>query len=222
MEAVSVGQLYNLEETIAADLFAGVTYPWEVLGKIHDFIIELGNSLPEALFEKRGENIWVAKSASIAPTACLNGPLIVDEEAEIRHCAYIRGNAIVGKGAVVGNSTELKNVVLFNKVQVPHYNYVGDSILGYRAHMGAGSITSNVKSDKTLVTVNAGEEQISTGLKKMGAMLGDFVEVGCNSVLNPGTIVGRNSNIYPVSSVRGFVPADSICKNGGEIVSKRQ
>lgn len=222
MEAVSVGQLYNLEETIAADLFAGVTYPWEVLGKIHDFIIELGNSLPEALFEKRGENIWVAKSASIAPTACLNGPLIVDEEAEIRHCAYIRGNAIVGKGAVVGNSTELKNVVLFNKVQVPHYNYVGDSILGYRAHMGAGSITSNVKSDKTLVTVNAGEEQIPTGLKKMGAMLGDFVEVGCNSVLNPGTIVGRNSNIYPVSSVRGFVPADSICKNGGEIVSKRQ
>ncbi|MDE5804006.1 MAG: UDP-N-acetylglucosamine pyrophosphorylase [Lachnospiraceae bacterium] len=222
MEAVSVGQLYNLEETIAADLFAGVTYPWEVLGKIQDFIIELGNSLPEALFEKRGENIWVAKSASIAPTACLNGPLIVDEDAEIRHCAYIRGSVIVGKGAVVGNSTELKNVVLFNKVQVPHYNYVGDSILGYRAHMGAGSITSNVKSDKTLVTVNAGGEQIPTGLKKMGAMLGDFVEVGCNSVLNPGTIVGRNSNIYPVSSVRGFVPADSICKNGGEIVSKRQ
>ena len=222
MDAVSIGQLYNLEETIAADLFAGVTYPWEVLGKIRDFIIELGNSLPEALFEKRGENIWVAKSASIAPTACLNGPLIVDEDAEIRHCAYIRGSVIVGKGAVVGNSTELKNVVLFNKVQVPHYNYVGDSILGYRAHMGAGSITSNVKSDKTLVTVNAGGEQIPTGLKKMGAMLGDFVEVGCNSVLNPGTIVGRNSNIYPVSSVRGFVPADSICKNGGEIVSKRQ
>ncbi|MDE6064546.1 MAG: UDP-N-acetylglucosamine pyrophosphorylase [Lachnospiraceae bacterium] len=222
MEAVSVGQLYNLEETIAADLFVGVVYPWEVLGRIHDFIIELGNSLPEALFEKRGENIWVAKSASVAPTACLNGPLIVDEEAEIRHCAYIRGSVIVGKGAVVGNSTELKNVVLFNKVQVPHYNYVGDSILGYRAHMGAGSITSNVKSDKTLVTVNAGGEQIPTGLKKMGAMLGDFVEVGCNSVLNLGTIVGRNSNIYPVSSVRGFVPADSICKNGGEIVSKRQ
>ena len=222
MDAVKVEKLYNLEETIAADLFAGVMYPWEVLGKIHDFIIELGNSLPEALFEKRGENIWVAKSASIAPTACLNGPLIVDEDAEIRHCAYIRGSVIVGKSAVVGNSTELKNVVLFNKVQVPHYNYVGDSILGYRAHMGAGSITSNVKSDKTLVTVNAGVEQIPTGLKKMGAMLGDFVEVGCNSVLNPGTIVGRNSNIYPVSSVRGFVPADSICKNGGEIVSKRQ
>ena len=222
MEAVSIGKLYNLEETIAADLFAGVTYPWEVLGKIRDFIIELGNSLPEALFEKRGEDIWVAKSASIAPTACLNGPLIVDEDAEIRHCAYVRGSVIVGKGAVVGNSTELKNVVLFNKVQVPHYNYVGDSILGYCAHMGAGSITSNVKSDKTLVTVNAGGEQIPTGLKKMGAMLGDFVEVGCNSVLNPGTIVGRNSNIYPVSSVRGFVPADSICKNGGKIVSKRQ
>ena len=222
MDAVKVEKLYNLEETIAADLFMGVVYPWEVLGRIHDFIIELGNSLPEELFEKRGENIWVAKSAHIAPTASLNGPLIVDEEAEIRHCAYIRGSAIVGKGAVVGNSTELKNVVLFNKVQVPHYNYVGDSILGYRAHMGAGSITSNVKSDKTLVTVKAGGEQIPTGLKKMGAMLGDFVEVGCNSVLNPGTIVGRNSNIYPVSSVRGFVPSDSICKNGGEIVSKRQ
>ena len=203
MEAVSVKQLYNLEETIAADLFAGVVHPWEVLGRIHDFIIELGNSLPEELFERKGENIWVAKSASIAPTACLNGPLIVDEEAEIRHCAYIRGNAIVGK---------LKNVVLFNKVQVPHYNYVGDSILGYRAHMGAGSITSNVKSDKTLVTVAAGAERIPTGLKKMGAMLGDFVEVGCNSVLNPGVVVGKNSNIYPTSSVRGFVPADSIFK----------
>lgn len=222
MEAVSVGQLYRLEETIAADLFAGVGYPWEVLGRIHDFIIELGNSLPEELFEKKGENIWVAKSASIAPTACLNGPLIVDEDAEIRHCAYIRGGVIVGKGAVVGNSTELKNVVLFNKVQVPHYNYVGDSILGYRAHMGAGSITSNVKSDKTLVTVKAGGEQLPTGLKKMGAMLGDFVEVGCNSVLNPGVIVGRNSNIYPTSCVRGFVPADSILKKNGEIVPKRQ
>lgn len=222
MEAVSVGQLYRLEETIAADLFAGVGYPWEVLGRIHDFIIELGNSLPEELFEKKGENIWVAKSASIAPTACLNGPLIVDEDAEIRHCAYIRGSVIVGKGAVVGNSTELKNVVLFNKVQVPHYNYVGDSILGYRAHMGAGSITSNVKSDKTLVTVKAGGEQLPTGLKKMGAMLGDFVEVGCNSVLNPGVIVGRNSNIYPTSCVRGFVPADSILKKNGEIVPKRQ
>ncbi len=222
MEAVSVKQLYNLEETIAADLFAGVAYPWEVLGRIHDFIIELGNSLPEERFEKRGENIWVAKSARIAPTACLNGPLIVDEEAEIRHCAYIRGSAIVGKGAVVGNSTELKNVVLFNRVQVPHYNYVGDSILGYRAHMGAGSITSNVKSDKTLVTVAAGEERMPTGLKKMGAMLGDFVEVGCNSVLNPGVIVGRNSNIYPTSCVRGFVPSDSIFKKNGEIVLKRQ
>ena len=208
MEAVSVKQLYNLEETIAADLFAGVVHPWEVLGRIHDFIIELGNSLPEELFERKGENIWVAKSASIAPTACLNGPLIVDEEAEIRHCAYIRGNAIVGKGAVVGNSTEL--------------NYVGDSILGYRDHMGAGSITSNVKSDKTLVTVAAGAERIPTGLKKMGAMLGDFVEVGCNSVLNPGVVVGKNSNIYPTSSVRGFVPADSIFKKNGEIVLKRQ
>ncbi|MDE6926792.1 MAG: UDP-N-acetylglucosamine pyrophosphorylase, partial [Acetatifactor sp.] len=188
------------------------------------FIIELGKSLPEDIFEERGENIWVAKSAKVAPTACLNGPLIIDEEAEIRHCAFVRGNAIVGKGAVVGNSTELKNVVLFNKVQVPHYNYVGDSILGYKAHMGAGSITSNVKSDKTLVVVKgkgiAGDIAIETGLKKMGAMLGDNVEVGCNSVLNPGTVIGRNSNIYPTSMVRGVVPADSIYKTKTEIAKK--
>lgn len=221
MEELKIKNLFDLEETIAAELFADAEYPWEILGRIRDFIVRLGETLPEERFEKRGGNVWIARSARIAETACLNGPLIVDEEAEIRHCAFIRGSAIVGKGAVVGNSTELKNVVLFNKVQVPHYNYVGDSILGYKAHMGAGSITSNVKSDKTLVTVKAGREMFETGLKKMGAMLGDGVEVGCNSVLNPGTIIGRNSNIYPLSCVRGFVPEGSIYKKQGEIVKKR-
>ncbi len=220
METMKISSNYTLEETIAAELFEGKTYPWEVLPEIHDFILKLGNTLSEELFEKRGEDIWVAKSAKVATTACLNGPLIVDEEAEIRHCAYVRGNAIVGKGAVVGNSTELKNVVLFNKVQVPHYNYVGDSVLGYKSHMGAGSITSNVKSDKTLVVVKDGSREIPTGLKKMGAMLGDNVEVGCNSVLNPGTVIGHDSNVYPTSSVRGFVPACSIFKNCAEIVKK--
>ncbi len=220
MESCFIKNMYDLNETIAADLFAGADYPWEVLGKIKDFIIELGNSLDPERFEKRGETIWVAKSVEVAPTACLNGPLIIDEEAQIRHCAFIRGSAIVGKGAVIGNSTELKNVVIFNGVQVPHYNYVGDSILGYKSHMGAGSITSNVKSDKTLVTVKNGPQQIQTGLKKFGAMLGDFVEVGCNSVLNPGTVVGRHTNIYPLSMVRGVVTAHSIYKNKNEIVTK--
>lgn len=221
MAEITVTELFNLNETIAADLFAGITYPWEVLPKIHDFIISLGERLPEDVFEKRGEDIWIAKSAKVAPTACLNGPLIVDEEAEVRHCAFIRGSAIVGKGAVVGNSTELKNVVLFNKVQVPHYNYVGDSILGYKSHMGAGSITSNVKSDKTLVVVKGEGVSIETGLKKMGAMLGDHVEIGCNSVLNPGTIIGRNSNIYPTSCVRGVIPAGHIFKERNHIVMKK-
>jgi NDP-sugar pyrophosphorylase family protein len=220
MEACKISNMYTLSETIAAELFEGAEYPWEVLPKIHDFILELGKSLPADKFEKRGEDIWIAKSATVAPTACLNGPLIVDEDAEIRHCAFVRGNAIVGKGAVVGNSTELKNVVLFNKVQVPHYNYVGDSVLGFKSHMGAGSITSNVKSDKTLVTVKSVDEKIETGLKKMGAMLADHVEVGCNSVLNPGTVIGRNSNIYPTSCVRGCIPANSIYKNEKEIVEK--
>ncbi len=222
---ITVKELYDLKETIAAKLFEDVIYPWEVLPAIHDYILELGVTLSPDRFEKRGEDIWVAKSASVAPTACLNGPLIIDEEAEIRHCAYIRGNAIVGKGAVVGNSTELKNVVLFNKVQVPHYNYVGDSVLGFRAHMGAGSITSNVKSDKTPVVVkgesDSGPFAMETGLKKMGAMLGDRVEVGCNSVLNPGTVIGRDSNVYPTSSVRGFLPAKHIFKKDSEVVAKR-
>lgn len=218
---ITIQEMYDVKETIAGGLFEGVTYPWEVLPKIHDFILALGETLDPERYEKRGEDIWVAKSAKVAPTACLNGPLIIDEEAEIRHCAFIRGNAIVGKGAVVGNSTELKNVVLFNKVQVPHYNYVGDSVLGFKSHMGAGSITSNVKSDKTLVVVKGVGILIETGLKKMGAMLGDHVEVGCNSVLNPGTVIGRESNVYPTSCVRGVIPARHIFKNDGKIVSKR-
>lgn len=221
MKEITVQSMYTLEETIAAELFDKVIYPWEVLKNIGDFIIRLGKTLDLDKFEKRGEDIWVAKNACVAPTACINGPAIIDEEAEVRHCAFIRGNAIVGKGAVVGNSTELKNVILFNKVQVPHYNYVGDSILGYKAHMGAGSITSNVKSDKTCVVVHVDEDQIETGLKKFGAMVGDEVEVGCNSVLNPGTIIGKNSNIYPLSSVRGVVKPNSIFKRQDTIVEKR-
>lgn len=221
MVSVKISDLYDLKETIGAALFQGAEYPWEVLPGIHDFIIELGKSLPKELYEERGEYIWIARNAKVAPTACLNGPLIVDEEAEIRHCAFVRGSAIVGKGAVVGNSAELKNVILFNKVQVPHYNYVGDSVLGFKSHMGAGSITSNVKSDKTLVTVQGEGIRIETGLKKMGAMLGDNVEVGCNSVLNPGTVIGRNSNIYPTSMVRGVIPSDSIYKTRTEIAEKQ-
>ena len=220
MTQATIKELYDLNETIAKELFDGLTYPWEALPKIGEFIVKLGETLSEEKYEKRGENVWVAKTAKVFSSAYINGPAIIDEDAEVRHCAFIRGNAIVGKGAVVGNSTELKNVVLFNKVQVPHYNYVGDSILGFKAHMGAGSITSNVKSDKTLVVVKALEEQVETGLKKFGAMLGDNVEVGCNSVLNPGTVVGRCSNIYPTSCVRGFIPADSIYKNKDEIVKK--
>lgn len=221
MEECKIINLYDLNETIAAPLFEGLTYPWEALPKIKAFIIQLGNTLPADKFNKIGEDVWIAKSAKVAPTAYINGPAIVDEEAEIRHCAFIRGSAIVGKGAVVGNSTELKNVILFNKVQVPHYNYVGDSILGFKSHMGAGSITSNVKSDKTLVVVKCNGEECHTGLKKFGAMLGDNVEVGCNSVLNPGTVIGRGSNIYPTSMVRGFVPANSIYKTKTEISEKR-
>lgn len=220
MKELTVQELYNLDETIAKALFDGVTYPWEVLPKISNFILELGAALSEEEYEKRGDNVWIAKSAKVAPTAFINGPAIIGKEAEVRHCAFIRGNAIVGEGAVVGNSTELKNVVLFNKVQVPHYNYVGDSILGYKAHMGAGSITSNVKSDKKLVVVKTPEGNIETGMKKFGAMLGDEVEVGCGSVLNPGTVVGSHTNIYPLSSVRGYVPAGSIYKKQGEVVTK--
>lgn len=221
MEKLTVKNLYDLKETIAKDIFEGVTYPWEVLPKIKEFIIALGNTLPEDRFEKRGEDVWVARSAKVFPSAYIGGPAIIDGEAEIRHCAFIRGSAIVGKEAVVGNSTELKNVILFNKVQVPHYNYVGDSVLGFKAHMGAGSITSNVKSDKTLVVVKSPFGEIETGFKKFGAMLGDHVEVGCNSVLNPGTVIGRESNIYPTSMVRGYIPEKSIFKKDGTIVSKK-
>ena len=220
MENAKICNLYDLEQTIAKAYLEQFTYPWEALKGISDFIKTLGPTLDADKFEQRGENIWVAKSAKVAPTACLNGPLIIDEDAEIRHCAFIRGSAIVGKGSVVGNSTELKNVIIFNSVQVPHYNYVGDSVLGYKSHMGAGSITSNVKSDKTLVVVKDKDEQIETGLKKFGAMLGDYVEVGCNSVLNPGTVVGRHSNVYPTSCVRGVVPANSIYKSKTEIAEK--
>ncbi len=223
MENAKIINLYDLEETIAGEYLAQFTYPWEALKGIADFIRELGPTLDPDKFEKKGEDIWVAKSAKVAPTACLNGPLIIDEEAEIRHCAFVRGSAVVGKGSVVGNSTELKNDIIFNSVQVPHYNYVGDSILGYKSHMGAGSITSNVKSDKTLVVVKDkydSKEEIETGLKKFGAMLGDYVEVGCNSVLNPGTVIGRHSNIYPLSRVRGVIPADSIFKDQDHVVKK--
>ena len=220
MEECRIENLYNLDETIAKDIFKGCTYPWEVLPKIEEFIIELGKTLDKEEYEEKGENIWIAKSAKVAPTAYIKGPVIIGKNAEIRHCAFIRGKAIIGEGAVVGNSTELKNVILFNKVQVPHYNYVGDSILGYKSHMGAGSITSNVKSDKKLVIVKNGKEKMETGLKKFGSMVGDNVEVGCGSILNPGSVIGRNTNIYPLSSVRGVVPPHSIYKNQNEIVEK--
>jgi NDP-sugar pyrophosphorylase family protein len=220
MKECEIKNLYNLNETIAKDIFEGCIYPWEVLPKIKDFIITIGESLNKEEYEKIGENIWIAKSAKIAKTAYINGPAIIGKNAEVRHCAFIRGNAIVGENSVVGNSTELKNVILFNNVQVPHYNYVGDSILGYKSHMGAGSITSNVKSDKKLVVVKNKDEKIETGLKKFGAMLGDCVEVGCGSVLNPGTVIGKNTNIYPLSSVRGVIKEKSIYKKQGEIVEK--
>lgn len=223
MENAKIVNLYDLTQSIAGEYLAQFTYPWEALGGISDFIREIGPKLDPEVYEKRGEDIWVAKSATIAPTASLNGPLIIDEDVEVRQSAFIRGSAIVGKGSVVGNSTELKNVIIFNSVQVPHYNYVGDSILGYKSHMGAGSITSNVKSDKTLVVVkdkfDSGEE-IETGRKKFGAMLGDHVEVGCNSVLNPGTVIGRDCNVYPLSSVRGVIPAEHIFKDAQHVVKK--
>lgn len=220
MEGCKIKNLYNLDETIARPLLEKLEYPWEALPKISEFIIELGQKLDKQIYELKGENIWIAKSANIMPSAYIKGPAIIGENAEVRHCAFIRGNAIVGDGSVVGNSTELKNVILFNKVQVPHYNYVGDSILGYKAHMGAGSITSNVRSDKKLVIVRDGEEKIETGLKKFGSMIGDNVEVGCGSILNPGSVIGKNSQIYPLSSVRRVVPSDSVYKNQNEIVDK--
>ncbi len=212
--------LLDLTKTIAAPLFADKTYPWEALDGIKDFILALGPTLPAEEYDNPSEGVWIARDASVFPSAYIGAPCIIDHGAEVRHCAFIRGSAVVGKNAVVGNSVELKNVVLFDNVQTPHYNYVGDSILGYKSHMGAGSITSNVKSDKTLVVVK-GDEEIPTGRKKFGAILGDFVEVGCNSVLNPGTVIGRHTNVYPTSSVRGVIPENSIFKGKNDIAQKK-
>ena len=222
MEEVKTKNLFDLTHTRAARLLEKTEFPWEALAGIGDLILALGPELPKDRYEERGEHIWIAKSAKVAPTASITGPAIIGEETEVRHCAFIRGNALVGDHAVVGNSTELKNVILFDRVQVPHYNYVGDSILGYKSHMGAGSITSNVKSDKQLVEIHTPEGNLETGRKKVGALIGDEVEVGCGSILNPGTVIGRNSNIYPLSSVRGFVPAGSIYKRQGEVVRKNR
>ena len=220
MEELKIENLLNLNETIANKIFENVTYPWEVINKISEFIIELGKTLDKNIYEEKAPNVWVAKSAKIAPTAFIGGPCIIDENAEIRHSAFIRENAIVGKNVVVGNSTELKNVIIFNNSEVPHYNYVGDSILGYKSHMGAGSIISNLKSDKSNVSVKYNDKKIETNLRKFGAILGDNVEVGCSSVLNPGSIIGRKTNIYPLSSVRGFIGPNKIYKNQNEIVEK--
>lgn len=220
-EQMKITELYDLTHTLAADYLSGYEYPWEALQGISDFLIKLGAGLSETDYEKLGEDVWIHKTAKVAPTAYLNGPLIVCKDAEVRHCAFIRGSALVGEGAVVGNSTELKNVILFDKVQVPHYNYVGDSILGYKAHMGAGSITSNVKSDKLLVSIHSEDGEIETGRKKVGGLIGDEVEVGCGSIINPGTVVGRGSSIYPLSSVRGCVDGNSIYKRQGDVAEKR-
>lgn len=221
MEDIKISNLFNLDETIAKELLGKYEYPWEVLPHIEEFILELGKSLDKNEYEKIGDNVWIHKTAKVYKSAYIGENCIICEGAEVRHCAFIRKNAIIGKNTVVGNSTELKNVILFNNVQVPHYNYVGDSILGYKSHMGAGSITSNVKSDKKLVVIKNGLKKIETGMKKVGAMLGDNVEIGCGSVLNPGTVIGRNSNVYPLSSVRGVVSKNSIYKNKNEIVEKK-
>ena len=215
-----IQNLYDLSHTMAAAYLAGFTYPWEALKGIKELILSLGEKLDSAEFTQVAPQVWVHKTATVAPTAFLGAPCIIGANTEVRHCAFIRGSALVGENCVVGNSTELKNVILFDNVQVPHYNYVGDSILGYKSHMGAGSITSNVKSDKSLVVIHS-EPAIATGIKKVGAMLGDFVEVGCNSVLNPGTVIGRNSNVYPTSCVRGVIPENSIYKKNDTIVPKR-
>ena len=219
---ITISDLLDLDKTIAAELFAGKTYPWEVLDDIKAFILKLGPTLSAEEFDNPSEGVWIAKDAKVFPSAYIGSPCIIDHGAEVRHCAFIRGSAIVGKNAVVGNSCELKNVVLFDNVQTPHYNYVGDSVLGYKAHMGAGSITSNVKSDKTLVVVHQPEDPLETGRKKFGAILGDNVEVGCNSVLNPGTVVGRRSSIYPTSCVRGVIPEDCIYKDKDNVVIRKK
>ena len=220
MKELTVAQLYTLEETIARDIFQGVTYPWEVLPKIGAFIKELGETLPAEEYDKVGEDVWIAKSATVFESAYIHGPAIIGKNAEVRQCAFIRGNAIVGEKAVVGNSTELKNVLIFNHVEVPHYNYVGDSILGYRSHMGAGSITSNIKADRKNIEIRVGNEKIATGMRKIGAILGDYVEIGCGAVLNPGSVIGHHTNVYPLSMVRGYVEKESIYKKQGEVVAK--
>ena len=220
MENIKITELFDLTKTMASDYLDSFTYSFEALEGISELIVRLGESLDTDVYEKRGEDVWVAKSAKVAPTAFLGGPCIIGEHTEVRHCAFIRGSALVGNGCVVGNSVELKNVIIFDDVQVPHYNYVGDSILGYHSHMGAGSITSNVKADKTNVVIKSETGSIETGLKKVGAFLGDYAEIGCNSVLNPGSVIGRHSNVYPLSMVRGVVPANSIYKKKGEIVAK--
>ncbi len=221
MENVKIADLYDLSHTESADYLRKFTYPWEALKGISEFIIELGKTLPRDEYDNPFQNVWIHKTANVYPTAYIGSPCIIGAETEVRHCAFIRGSALVGKNCVIGNSVELKNVIIFDNVQTPHYNYVGDSILGYKSHMGAGSITSNVKSDKTNVVIKSGSETLETGIKKIGAMVGDYVEVGCNSVLNPGTVVGRNSNIYPTSCVRGVIPENSIYKKDDTIISKR-
>ena len=220
IDSLKTGNLLDLSKSISAKLFEGLTYPWEALRGISEFILSVGSSLSKAEYEYRGDGIWIAKTAKIMPSAYLAGPLIVCPEAEIRHCAFIRGSAIVGRGSVIGNSSELKNCIIFDNAQVPHYNYIGDSIIGYKSHLGAGAKTSNLKSDKSLVTLTAGGEKIDTGLKKFGAVVGDNVEVGCNAILNPGTVIGRNTTVYPLSMVRGYVPGGSIYKKQGEIAEK--
>lgn len=222
MKDFTIESLYNLKHTIAGELFEGKTYPWEVLSEIRNFVIQLGKKLDPEEYELRGENIWIAKTAKVAPTACINGPAIIGKNTEVRHAAFVRGSAIIGDDCVIGNSTEVKNSIIFDRVQAPHYNYIGDSIIGYKSHMGAGAICSNVKADRRIVTIRVGEELVSTGLKKVGGMVGDHVEVGCGTVLNPGTVVGMNTNIYPLCSVRGWVPADSIYKGQDAIIPKRR
>ena len=221
MQSYTIANLLDLNETIAAEYIREYTYPWEILPHIREIIISIGPTLPQERFDRTGEDIWIAKSAKVFDSAYIAGPCIIDEEAEIRQCAFIRGSALVGKGCVVGNSCELKNVLLFNKCEVPHYNYIGDSVLGFHAHMGAGSITSNIKSDRTNVVIHEAQEDLPTGLRKMGAVLGDWTEIGCNSVLNPGSVIGRRTNVYPLSMVRGCVPAGYIYKDKEHIVPKR-
>lgn len=221
MEGITVKELYSENNSLGYALLKTVKYPFEALSLISDYIKKIGPTLDPDIYEQKGENIWIAKSAKVAPSASITGPCIIGERTEVRHCAFIRGSALVGNDCVVGNSTELKNVILIDTVQVPHYNYVGDSVLGSHSHMGAGSITSNVKSDKTLIVIKSGDQRYETGLKKMGAVLGDYVEVGCGSVLNPGTVIGKNTNVYPLSSVRGVIPANSIYKKSGEVALKR-